>query len=445
MAYLTMMTARLHQLHRVLKPTGSIYLHCDPTASHYLKVVMDTIFGFENFQNEIIWKRSYGHGDSRRSMGRSHDIILYYTKSDGFTLNRFFHEHNPEYIKTFFKHQDKRGVYKLENLTSPNPRPNLTYPYKGYPPPEKGWRVNLERMKQLDAEGRLHFPAKKDGRIMKKVYLHELEGQPMTDLWTDISPLSAHDAERLGYPTQKPLALLERIIQASSNEGDIVLDPFCGCGTAIVAAEKLKRKWVGIDITHLSISLMKYRLKDTFNLVEKKDYAVIGEPETIGGARQLAQDDRYQFQWWALSLVQAKPLGGEGGKEGKKGADKGIDGVINFIDENNKTQRVIVQVKSGHVGRPQIGELRGTVEREGAAIGVFITLEEPSEPMRTEAVSSGWYHSNLWDKDYPRIQILTVEELLKGKAIDMPKSVPSQTFKQAEKVKKQDASQEELF
>lgn len=233
---------------------------------------------------------------------------------------------------------------------------------------------------------------------------------------------------------------LERIIQASSNEGDIVLDPFCGCGTAIAAAHKLNRRWIGIDVTHLSLSLMKYRLKDSFRLVEKKDYAVIGEPESLSDARQLARDDRYQFQWWALSLVQAKPLGGEsGGREGKKGSDKGIDGVISFVNEKGKTERVLIQVKSG-----DIRDLRGVLDREEAALGVFITLEEPSKDMITEAVSSGYYHSDLWQREYPRIQILTIEELLNGKAIEMPKSIPSQ-FKQAERVRKKDATQGDLF
>lgn len=234
---------------------------------------------------------------------------------------------------------------------------------------------------------------------------------------------------------------MERIIQASSNEGDVVLDPFCGCGTAIVAAQKLNRKWIGIDVTHLSISLMKYRLKDSFGLVEKKDYAVIGEPEDLSSARQLAKDDRYQFQWWALSLVQAKPLGGEGGREGKKGSDKGIDGVLNFMDEKGKVQRVLVQVKSGNVKSGDIRDLRGVVEREEAAIGVFITLGESSRDMKTEAASAGFYHSNLWQKDYPRIQILTIEDLLNGKGIEMTPSTYG-TFKQAEKIKKKDEEEQ---
>jgi site-specific DNA-methyltransferase (adenine-specific) len=274
--------------------------------------------------------------------------------------------------------------------------------------------------------------------------LDEQEGTPIDDIWDDVLPIQAQASERLGYPTQKPLALLERIIQASSNEGDWVLDPFCGCGTAMAAAHKLNRRWIGIDITHLSISLMKYRLKDMFGLVEKKDYAVIGEPEDLGSARQLARSDRYQFQWWALSLVQAKPLGGEGGREGKKGSDKGVDGVLNFLEEKGKLQRVLIQVKSGHVKSGDVRDLRGVVEREEAVIGVLVTLEAPTQDMVTEAVSAGYFQSKAWQKDYPRIQILTVEDLLAGKSIDMPPSAYG-TFKQAEKVRKEEGKQESLL
>ncbi len=396
-------------------------------------MILDTIFGAENFINEIVWKRSYGHGDSRRTLGRSHDIILFYAKTSSYILNRFYHEHDEDYIKSFFKHQDERGVYKLENLTSPSPRPNLTYPYKGYPPPAKGWRVSPEKMAELDADKRLHFPAKKDGRIMRKVYLHELEGQPMTDIWADINPLSAHDRERLGYPTQKPVSLLERIVSASSNPGDVVLDPFCGCGTAIAAAQKLGRRWIGIDITHLSIALQKYRLKDMF---PDAVFEVIGEPKDVGAARQLASDNRYQFQWWALSLVRAKPLGGsEGDRQGKKGTDKGIDGVINFIEYGGKPQRVLVQVKSGGVKSGDIRDLVGTVDREKAAIGLFVTLEKPTSHMTTEAISAGYYESTFTGTKYPKIQILTIEDLLAGVEAKIPTSAT--TFKQAERAKPQ--------
>ena len=437
MAYLVMMTARLIELHRVLKPTGSIYLHCDPTASHYLKIVMDTIFGLENFRNEIIWQRTNVHSDSKTWSAIS-DTILFYTKSSIFTWNPIYLPHSEEHVESKYKNVDNDGRrYTLSDMTSPNPRPNMMYEWKGFPFPPNGWRYSKETMAKLDAEGRIYYPDDKTKRPRLKRYLEEMAGNLVTNVWTDINPINSQAQERLGYPTQKPVVLLERIVQASSNEGDLILDPFCGCGTAIAAAEKLNRQWVGIDVTHLSISLMKYRLKDSFDLVEKKDYAVIGEPESIDGARQLAIDDRYQFQWWALSLVQAKPLGGESGaKEGKKGSDKGIDGVINFINEKGKTERVVIQVKSGHVKSGDVRDLRGVLDREESALGVFITLEEPSKDMVTEAVSSGYYHSNLWDKDYPRIQILTIADLLNGKAIDMPKSVPGQTFKLAGKIKK---------
>ena len=246
-------------------------------------------------------------------------------------------------------------------------------------------------------------------------------------------PINSQASERLGYPTQKPEALLERIISASSNEGDLILDPFCGCGTTIAAAHKLKRRWIGIDITHLSIALQKYRLRDAFNIVAKEDYDVIGEPGSLDGARQLAQDDRYQFQWWALSLIQARPLGGSpGDKKGKKGADQGIDGVINFIDDSKGTaKRILVQVKSGKVSSRDIRDLAGTLDREGAAIGLFITLEGSSQPMVRESASAGFYQSVGWGQSYPKIQILTIEELLDGRKVEMPQA--SVTFQQAPK------------
>jgi site-specific DNA-methyltransferase (adenine-specific) len=446
MAYLVMMTARLIELHRVLKPTGSIYLHCDPTASHYLKIVMDTIFGTENFRNEIIWKRSTAHSSSNK-YGPLHDVILYYAKTGNLTWNNQFTPHSEEYLSSKYRYKDENGrIYRLDNLTAAGVRHGSSgKEWRGIDPTSRGyhWKYTVEKLDELDTAGRIYWPPK--GKIPQyKRFLDEVKGTVLQDIWEDIPPINSQAQERLGYPTQKPLALLERILQASSNEGDVVLDPFCGCGTAVAAAQKLNRRWIGIDITHLSISLMKYRLRDSFNLTEKQDYAVVGEPEDIQSAKQLAKDDRYQFQWWALSLVQAKPLGGESGsKAGKKGSDKGIDGVINFIDEKNKTQRVLIQVKSGHVKSGDVRDLRGVVEREEAALGVFLTLEEPSKDMVTEAVSAGFYRSSLWQKDYPRIQLLTVEDLLNGKGIEMPPSAHG-TFKQAEKVKKQEGKQGEL-
>jgi len=448
MAYLTMMTARLIELHRVLKPTGSIYLHCDPTASHYLKIVMDTIFGAEYFRNEITWKRSGAHGDvkqGRKAYGNIVDNLLYYTKSDEYTFNPQFTEYDEEYVRKNYDNTDPDGRrWKSSDLSGPGgaAKGNPQYEFLGV---TRYWRFSKENMERLLAEGRIH-QSNPNAVPRMKHYLDEMPGVSLQNIWDDIPPIGAQAAERLGYPTQKPIALLERIVQASSNDGDLILDPFCGCGTAIAAAQKLNRQWLGIDITHLSIALMKYRLKDSFGLIEKKDYAVVGEPESIDGARQLAKDDRYQFQWWALSLVQAKPLGGESGaREGKKGFDKGIDGVINFVNEKGNTERVLIQVKSGHVKSGDIRDLRGVLDREESAIGVFITLEEPSRDMTTEAVSSGYYHSQTWGKDYPRIQILTVDELLNGKEIEMPPDSSRQTFKQTKRVKKNDATQDDLF
>lgn len=447
MAYLVMMAARLVELHRVLKPTGSLYLHCDPTASHYLKVILDTIFGAENFINEIIWKRTSAHSSAKK-FGPVHDNIMYYSKSSLCIWNPQYEPFDEEYISSHYRSKDEQGrSYTLSDLTAAGTRRGSSgQAWRGFDPALKGnhWKFTIEKLDELDASGRIYWPKKEGGWPRYIRYLDEVKGVPIQDVWEDIDPINAQAQERLGYPTQKPLALLERIIQASSNEGDIVLDPFCGCGTAVAAAQKLNRKWIGIDVTHLSISLMKYRMKDMFELKEKQDYQVIGEPQDIESAKQLAKDDRYQFQWWALSLVQAKPLGGDGGsKEGKKGSDKGIDGVINFINEKNKAERVLIQVKSGHVKSGDIRDLRGVLEREEAAIGVFITLEEASKDMTTEAVSSGYYHSDLWQKDYPRLQILAIADLLDGKGIDMPKSVPSQ-FKQAEKVKRKKGQQGEL-
>ncbi len=434
MAYLVMMTARLIELHRVLKSTGSLYLHCDPTASHYLKIVLDTIFGPQHFKNEVIWKRQSAHNDARKKYAVITDSIFYYVKSDKAQFEVVRKPLEDNYVESAYRHIDEDGRrYRLSDLRSPNPRPNLIYEYKGYKPHPNGWAVSREKMEQLDSENRLHLPKNQDGRIQLKRYLDENAGQAVPNLWDDILPLHGSAAELLGYPTQKPVALLERIIAASSNEGDVVLDPFCGCGTAIHAAHKLKRRWIGIDITHLAIALQKYRLKDAFGLAEKSDYDVIGEPEDLQAAQQLALDDRYQFQWWALSLIQAQPLGGDTGKkQGKKGADKGIDGVISFADDpKNKPKKLIVQVKSGKVKSGDIRDLVGAIDREHAAMGVFITLEEPTKEMLKEALSAGLYHSPNWNRDYPRLQILTIDALLAGAAVNMPPT--AKTYKKSQK------------
>lgn len=439
MAYLVMMAIRLVELHRVLKPTGSLYLHCDPTASHYLKIILDTIFGAQNFRNEIIWKRQSAHSDAKHKFSDIADIILFFVKSKDAIFKPQYGEYDPTYIEKFYRFDDNddRGRYRLDNMTSPNPRPNMMYEWLGYSYPVKGWRYQRETMQKLHDEGRIYYPKKPDGsydttkRPALKRYLNEQEGSIITNIWADINSLHSSDSERLNYPTQKPLALLERIIQASSNSGDIVLDPFCGCGTAIAAAEKLGRNWLGIDITHLAISLNKIRMKDMFPDIKFK---VIGEPTSIDGARQLASEDRYQFQFWALPFVNAQPLGAQAGsKEGKKGSDKGIDGVIRFKDdETSKVKRALVQVKSGHVKSGDIRDLIGTVENEKAEMGVFITLEPATSEMKAAAIKAGYYES-IWGK-FPKIQILTIEELLNRAEVKMPPTKVSYKKAQVEQV-----------
>ncbi len=432
MAYLTMMAVRLIELRRVLKRTGSIFLHCDPTASHYLKLIMDSVFGIQFLANELIWKRTFSHGNASRRFGGAHDIILFYSKGDKASWNQQFTPYSNEYLRVKYRHKDPDGrIYRLVSLRNPGVRPNLQYDYKGYKPHPNGWAISKEKMERLEKEKRLQFPRKPEGRIELKQYLDEMPGTPIHDVWVDVNPINSQAQERLGYPTQKPVALLERIISASSNEGDLVLDPFCGCGTTIHAAEKLNRQWIGIDITNLAISLIEKRLTDAFPGVK---FEVHGTPKDLDGARALAAKDKYQFQWWAVSLVKAVPYGGK-----KKGADSGIDGFIYFKPDARTTEKAIVSVKGGeNVNVAMVRDLAHVVKREKAQLGVFITLAEATKPMLTEAVKEGFYET-LYGK-FPRLQILTVQQLLEGKQPHIP-WVDPESFKKAAKeiTSKQDA------
>ena len=441
MAYLAMMAPRLAELRRVLRPTGSLYLHCDPTASHYLKMLLDAVFGPVSFLNEITWKRTLAHGSAKR-FGPIHDTILFYSKTAQYFWADPRVSYDADYISGKFTLIDDvtNKPFQAISLTGAGVRHGDSgKPWRGFNPTDSGrhWalpghitnKLGLggetvqERLDQLNAAGRIYWPKKEDGKPRLKWYVDDSEGSTLPDVWTDIPPINSQAQERLGYPTQKPEALLERIIQASSREGDMILDPFCGCGTTIAAAQKLNRRWIGVDITHLAITLIRGRLTDTFQGAAK--YEVVGEPVSLPDAAKLAADDPYQFQWWALGLVGARPV------EEKKGADKGIDGRIYFHVGDKKTRQIILSVKAGHVTVSQVRDLRGVLGREGADLGVLISLEEATGSMRKEAASAGFYTSP-WGT-HPRLQLVTVEDLLTGKTIDRPPMQTSTTFKRAPK------------
>src|SRR6266516_7715992 len=433
MAYLAMMAPRLVELHRVLKETGSLYLHCDPTASHYLRLLLDEIFDATNFRNELIWRRTRAHNDAKITrFGSIHDVILFYAKSDRRVFNKIVTLRDPGAPKThdLYRHTDG-NLYRKGDCRAPGNR-GPRFEWNGH---IQHWRFTPEMAKHLEAEGKIVYSKTGMPRVLRPV--EESKGSQLQDVWTDIDSLNAAAAERLGYPTQKPIALLERIISASSNPDDVVLDPFCGCGTTIHAAQKLDRQWIGIDITYLAINLIKRRLKDAFG--EEIEFEEKGAPTDFGGAKQLAENDKFQFQHWALSLIGARPL-----KEGDgKGADRGVDGLLYYYETERKDipgrvreeplprsepvhrEKIIVQVKGGGVNRSDVATLLGDVENQKAAAGVLIILEKPSKQMRAEAADAGSYSSKLWhDKDYPRIQILTIEGLLNGtERVDAPPQI----------------------
>jgi site-specific DNA-methyltransferase (adenine-specific) len=439
MAYLAMMAARLIELHRVLKPTGSLYLHCDPTASHYLKLLLDAVFGVENYRNEIIWKRTSAHSDASRNLACVHDVILRYSKTDKSLWNPVYRPYDEAYVAEHFVHLDPNGRrFRRSDLVSPSVRPNLRYDYvasngRTYRPHQNGWKVSLDVMKQLDQENRLFFPAKEDARLRKKLYLDESPGVLVTDVWEDLAPIHASAAERLGYPTQKPLALLERIIAASSNPGDVVLDPFCGCGTAVHAAEKLGRRWIGIDITHLSIALIEKRLRDAFPGI---DFITEGLPKDLASAQLLADRDKHEFQKWVVTWVGGRPW-----KGGQKGADGGIDGLIFFDGFDAKTgkavgQKAIISVKGGaSKGVGFVADLVESIGRNGAALGILIMAALPTKEMEARAAAAGFADTGT-GAQVPRIQILTLAELFQGKRPIIP-NVSTAMFKAAPEEKGQ--------
>lgn len=464
MAYITMMAPRILALHRVLKSTGSMYLHCDPTASHYLKLVIDAVFGPTHFRNEITWRRTGSHNKLKR-YGPIHDTIFFYTKGDEYVWNDPKRPYMKGHVEEHFV-QDANGYrtnYYGNVLTGSGLRHGESgKPWQGIDPSAKGrhWAIPGAVLEDIEDDLSDLSQHEKLDRLLELGYINidpdqawpiyerrlkPTDGQLCPDIWAfqpytggtlfgtndgideDVRWLPPKDQERLGYPTQKPEGLLERIIRASSDQGQVVLDPFCGCGTTITVAERMKRRWIGIDITHLAIALMKYRLHNTMGS-QLSPYEVFGVPTDLESARALALEGRYKFQNWAVGMIGVLPL------SEKKGADEGIDGYQFFADDKSgKFKKLIVQVKSGHVSSRDIRDLKGAMTREQAEIAVFITLEKPTRPMEKEAHSAGFYESRfLPDRPFPRMQILTVKDLFDGKMPQYPQLGIESGFKRAQ-------------
>jgi DNA modification methylase len=412
LAYLIYMVQRLLHMKSILRPTGSIYLHCDPTASHYIKVMMDGIFGHQNFRNDIIWKRTTTHSDSK-TWSRVSDNILFYTAGKTFTWNTPREPHSEVYREAKYKHDDGDGrIYRLDNMTSPNPRPNMMYEWKGYPFPGKGWRYSRETMARLDSEARIWYPRHKDGsldtsrRPQLKRYLEEMPGGVMGNIWTDISPVNSQALERLGYPTQKPIPLLDRIIQTSSNKGDVVFDPFCGCGTTIYSAVKNMRKWIGCDVAILAIKMVREILTgDRFRLVEGAHFDVDGIPVSVEQAEELFKRDPFQFEHWLVERV--------GGFPTKKTGDKGVDGRM-YFETKEGLKCMVLSVKGGKLRPTDVRDLRGVLaDQPDTEMAGFLSLQEPSKAMREAASLSSQYEYG--GIKYDRMQFLTVEDILGDK------------------------------
>ncbi len=441
MAYILMMAPRLLELHKKLKPTGSLYLHCDPVASHYLKIILDVVFRPTNFRNEIVWKRSDAHNDAKRQFGRISDRLLLYGRTSDAIFRPQFQPHEARTLHDWYQYleftdgtirrmnamerttqtvpADARR-FNADNSTSPNPRPNLMYEYKGYKPHANGWRYSRKRMEELDALGLLLFPTSTDGRIMVKRYLDEQRGRVAGDIWTDISMVRAGNAELRGYPTQKPLALLERIIAASSNEGDVVLDPFCGCGTAIVAAERMNRRWIGIDITYLAISEIIYRLQTEGIAGKTISYEKKGMPVDAYGAlklfEQTAPQSHKPFEQFCVSLVA-------GESRDKKGADRGIDGIIHLWDSQGKLRKAVISVKGGGCTLSHVRDFATVIKDNDAIMGLMITQKDATKEMELVCEQQGYadWHSA---KKYPKMQMRTVRDLLENprRPFEIPES-----------------------
>lgn len=418
LAYLTMMTARLVELHRVLKATGSLYLHCDPTASHYLKIILDAIFGPACFRNEVIWKRTSAHSSAKR-WGPVHDVILFYSRGAEYVWNRAKQPYDQTYLDAFFTHIDSDGRrWARGDLTGAGTRNGPSgEPWRGIDVRAKGrhWAHTAETLDRMDEQGLIHWPLKADGMPRLKRYADQMPGMPLQDIVDDIRPLHNVSRERLGYPTQKPVELLKRVLEASSSEGDVVLDPFCGCGTTLHAAQELGRKWIGIDVAVQSMHVVQDRLKHHFPGIK---YDVFGIPKSADGALWLAENHPFKFEEWAVTALGAM-------HSGKFRGDGGIDGSFYYLTASDDRSRGIVSVKGGRNLNPgMVRDLGGTVEtqrrltRDDKAIGVLICAHEPTKGMRDAAREFGKIDTFIGQ--IPAVQIITVAEMFAGATINVP-------------------------
>lgn len=450
-SYLTTMSIRIWYMHKLLKETGSFYLHCDPNMSHYLKLVCDIIFGEKNFRNEIIWKRTNAHNDTKRatSFGAIHDVIFYYSKSKTFVWNKQFTNYDEKYIQKAYNRNDETGYFKTSDITANNP--GYHYSWKGILP-SKGrfWAYSELRMQELEDNNKLYYSS--TGKPYLKNYFLEMDGIILQDVWNDISPISPQAKERLGYPTQKPEALMERLIKASTNEGDLVADFFCGCGTTIAVAEKLNRNWIGCDISHLAVKLILSRLSKPYQHdKERSEYlksiTITGLPKDIASAKELARNadkHRVQFQDWVIEYLL------DGNSNTKKSGDGGFDGYITFPSVNPKKRgHAIIEVKSGNVGIATLRSFMNVVDKQKADIGIFVCFaEQITKGMFLEASSKG---STDEFSNCPKIQIISVEDLLADKKPKLPGHSDfynSSVYEKAEtsaKTKKEIDNQEKLY
>lgn len=425
LAYLIYMVQRLLEMKSLLRPTGSIYLHCDPTASHYIKVMMDGIFGHDNFRNEIIWKRTTAHSSAKK-YAPIHDVILYYSAGRRPTWNPPRTQYEQAYLDKYYKFDDGDGrLYWRADITGAGVRTGDSgQPWRDRDPTGIGrhWALPQgviseiagpnasklsvqERLDLLDLHGFIYWP-KGTGMPQYKRYRDQLKGKSVGDVWDDIDRINPVGKERLGYPTQKPIALLDRIIQASTNKGDVVFDPFCGCGTTIYSAIKNERQWIGCDIAILSIKLIREVLSERHRMVEGVHFDVSGIPVSVEQAQELFSRDPFTFQNWFVERVGGFPMQ-------RKAADRGIDGRI-YFETQGGLREMVLQVKGGHVRPGDIRDLRGVLERESnAQMAGFLSLQEPSKAMKEEAAEAGMF--DYGGLQYPRIQLMTVADVLERK------------------------------